>query len=34
VLDAETLADQRRTREVLRQMVLDARRHLGMPPIE
>jgi 1-acyl-sn-glycerol-3-phosphate acyltransferase len=31
VLDAETLADQHRTRELLRQMVLDARRHLGEP---
>ncbi len=28
VLDAETLADQHRTRELLRQMVLDARKHL------
>ncbi len=34
VLDAETVADQRRTREVLRQMVLDARRHLGLPSVE
>jgi 1-acyl-sn-glycerol-3-phosphate acyltransferase len=34
VLDSETLADQHRTREALRQMVLDARRHLELPPIE
>ena len=34
VLDSETLADQHKTREVLRRMVLDARRHLGLPPLE
>jgi 1-acyl-sn-glycerol-3-phosphate acyltransferase len=33
VLDAETLADQLRTRELLKQMVIDARKHLGLPPI-
>jgi 1-acyl-sn-glycerol-3-phosphate acyltransferase len=36
VLDAETLADQHRTRELLKQMVLDARAHLaacGLAPV-
>jgi 1-acyl-sn-glycerol-3-phosphate acyltransferase len=34
VLDADTLGDKERTRESLKQMVLDARRHLGLPPID
>jgi 1-acyl-sn-glycerol-3-phosphate acyltransferase len=32
VLDAETLADQHKMREVLRQMVLDAQQQLNPPP--
>jgi 1-acyl-sn-glycerol-3-phosphate acyltransferase len=33
VVDKELLNDPMRTREHLKQMVLDARRHLGLPPI-
>jgi 1-acyl-sn-glycerol-3-phosphate acyltransferase len=33
VLDPETLVDQMRTRELLREMVLGARRHLGLSPL-